>query len=431
VPLILGALKAGVGRVGNDIITVSPRMRRHTWPVKNKRTPPFHCLLILRVGCSQFASSSVVQYVRCTHQKPLDEIGACTVNNTPKFAWIPQKQGYTGASGCPTANNVLLLFGLALIPLVVVALARYLVPLTWARCRRLGTYNYPRLRLEAEHTLRATQVLEAALKQTLTAYLTAAAFQRKDIQEFTTLANTFVLFLARPRATPLIGALGLFKPWSQQGLAELLVDFTLTCIAGTMIGLEFGPLVTTRRPDLAAPDWEFMVLGGGAILLVAPAAILLLVGLAIILFCDTDKTEKRSSTSRFFHGFFAWALYVAGFGVMLGLSPILALLEIAAAIAVTIRSNKTDQGFGTAAFRMKELLCRCDLVPPFVYRLFLVSSWATCTGCWIFWLYYLNLERELFCPSGMDTAQLIWFLAPLGVDLLFWAFRVLTNDHGR
>jgi hypothetical protein len=63
-----------------------------------------------------------------------------------------------------------------------------------------------------------------------------------------------------------------------------------------------------------------------------------------------------------------------------------------------------------------------------LYVLFLLSSFVINVGNWLFFANYLKLEGELYCPSKLSKIIAIWILVPLGIDLLFWAFRSWTGD---
>lgn len=51
-------------------------------------------------------------------------------------------------------------------------------------------------------------------------------------------------------------------------------------------------------------------------------------------------------------------------------------------------------------------------------------------GNWIFFASYLKLEGEMYCPPSIGSVLALWFCVPLGVDLLFFAYRVWTQDVG-
>ena len=121
-----------------------------------------------------------------------------------------------------------------------------------------------------------------------------------------------------------------------------------------------------------------------------------------------------------------WVLGVAVAGVVVGLAPVVALIEMVVAVVARVKGgNGTSKG-GVGRFLAEGMSIDSSGFRLF-YRLALMASWGSAAGSWMFWVMYLKLEGGLFCPEGVVNAFVLWLLYPLGVDLFFWGFRSVTG----
>ena len=232
------------------------------------------------------------------------------------------------------------------------------------------------------YILRATAIFEAALKEIPAAYFTALLLQPNTFLGPSTLADTFVLLLLRPRNAFLIGILGTFEPWAGEGPAALAVDLVITCVAGTLLAVryKFGELLTLGGG--ADVSWDqhgdLVLLGAGAVLYVAPAAVMLLaslVGVLISSFCCGTGGKERSCAGTIF----AWALGAAAAGVVVGLAPVVALIEMVVAVVTRAKGGNNNLKGCFGRFLAEGMEIDSSGFRLF-YRLALMGSWGTAVG---------------------------------------------------
>jgi hypothetical protein len=290
------------------------------------------------------------------------------------------------------------------------------------------------IRLAKGYTLKASRLLESIGKEVLTAYLTSLVLRQNSPYGAPTFVDNLLIYVVRPRAAPLTGILGLFEPWSQVGMADLIVDGFLSCVAGTLVGIRFWWLVGLPPSNPFAPRQDLKILAIGSILTAAPTYITLLITLMhSCVACDDDRSNRKNVFAGTLLGVLVmWALYLAAIALFIALLPFIAIWEMSAAVIHKIRHRKDTPVEQAAAVarraRLTQPLTWTSKRVVAIYRYFLFSSWCINVGNWIFWASYLKLEGELYCPTEIGVTEALWLLVPIGIDLFFWAFRVATDD---
>jgi len=243
--------------------------------------------------------TSAIQYVRCTLQKPLEEVESCVTQNAIKVDWLPQIQTYTGATKCPDINVYLITQAVNLLRHVLSPfLSTILWPLLWVKMQNKfrvfqrkqsnkkevaelkefhklpncvntvptlaeqygGHPNLDFWILEKRYTLKATRVLQSIGRELLSSFLTVIVLDQAGIytDKISSFNEEISFYVVRPRPAPFLGLMGLFKPWSQKGLAELVVDGMLSFVAGTNVGIRYWGLVNHAPANPAAPVAELI-----------------------------------------------------------------------------------------------------------------------------------------------------------------------------
>jgi hypothetical protein len=292
--------------------------------------------------------------------------------------------------------------------------------------------------LAKRYTLKATRLVEALGKEVLTAYLTTLLVQQSATYTSSSFLENLTLYIIRPRAAPFIGLLGLFVPWAQQGLADLFIDGLLAYLAGTYVMIRFTsfpfpPFLLPPPANPAAPVAEVRTMGIGAIMTTAPAYIVGCITILISIWMTCHRKGEKFRFDILVVGalyYFVWALALV---VLVILIPVFALVEMTGAIMSTIhRKKKVETNLQNdpraRKSRWLEPLSIDRRSFRLIYRLSVLSSWCINIGNWIFFASYLKLEGELYCPTETSSVLAMWILLPWGIDLVFWAFRVLTND---
>ncbi|KAH0563362.1 hypothetical protein GP486_002069 [Trichoglossum hirsutum] len=420
-----------------------------------------------------------VQYVRCTLQKSPDDVASCVADNAVKADWLPQIQSYTGAKSCPDIDVYLVSQGLHILRHVLGSLISVLfwpwVVYTIARRfksfqrQRDGKKESAELRdfhqiskgseshldngwvgcnpwvLEKRYTLKATRLLQTIGREVLVAYLTTIVLSKSGTFGTSSFNEEISFYVVRPRPAPFLGLLGLFEPWSQKGLAELVVDGMLSFVAGTNVAINYWGLVNHPPDNPAAPASDLKNLAVGAVMTCIPAfavlAITFLVSMAMV--SDSDKKKPRrkedDGCATLIAGLCIWSLWLLAIAAFICVLPLVALVEMVAAAVVAIRKKGKNGGSGLGddddswpnavrRSRWEEPLTTTSGKFRVLYALFVLSSFVINVGNWLFFANYLKLEGEMYCPTEVGRIMAIWVLVPFGIDLLFYAFRAWTRD---
>jgi hypothetical protein len=422
------------------------------------------------------------QYVRCTLQKSIGEVASCVADNAIKVDWLPQIQSYTGASSCPDSNVYLISQGIRILRDVLGALFSALVwpkiihaaksRLKFLQRRRKGEKEATELRefqqlpkgsenrrpsiakeaascpefnpwaLEKRYTLKATLLLQSIGIEVLVAYISVLVLAKSGFSGTSSFGDEISFYVVRPRPAPFLGLLGLFEPWSQKGLAVLIVDGMLSFVAGTNVAIKYWGLVSPPA-NPAAPAPELKMLAVGAIMTCTPAfAVLLITFLVSMAMAPADGEEDCGCS--LIAGLCIWSLWLLAIALFICILPLVAIVEMVAGVVVTIRRKlKKRKNKAAGNDDAKDSGSRADVVQRsrweepltttsgkfrVLYALFVLSSFVINVGNWIFFASYLKLEGEMYCPAEVSSVIAAWILVPFGIDLLFYAFRAWTKD---
>jgi hypothetical protein len=254
-------------------------------------------------------------------------------------------------------------------------------------------------------------------------------------------------YVIRPRPAPFLGLLGLYEPWSQKGLSELVVDGMLSFVAGTNVGKRYYGLVNHAPANPAAPVGDLKNLAVGAIMTSIPTFVVLALTLlwSIGMAADSDddsrsnKKKDDSGCGTLIVGLCIWTLQLCLIGLFICILPLVALVEMIAQAIITIRRKRREKRGEVAPMeeenewmrtrsRWEEPLTTTKSWFRALYMVFLLSSFIINIGNWLFFANYLKLSGELYCPSSVSKITAVWILVPTAIDLLFWAFRAWTGD---
>ncbi|KAI9776414.1 MAG: hypothetical protein M1839_009611 [Geoglossum umbratile] len=409
-------------------------------------------------------SISAIQYVRCTLQKSPDDVSPCVSKNAVKVDWLPQIQTYTGAQTCPNVNSYLATQGIHILRHIIGALLPIFIwPTFLHKARQRFTFirrllpntaryipNFNPWVREKRYNLKATRLLQSIGREVLVAFLTVLVLEKSGHFATSSFNTEISFYVIRPRPAPFIGFLGIFEPWSQQGLAELVVDGMLSFVAGTNVALKYFSLVNNPPDNPAAPVAGLKNLAVGAIMTCIPAfavlAITLLVSMAM---ASDNKGKKRRKNddgcSNLIGGLCIWTFTLMVIAIFICLLPLIALIEMISSVINTIQRKRgknkkgqrapvdydNDLGLWSNIVRRspwEEPLTTTSGKFRFLYAIFVLSSFIINIGNWLFFASYLTLEGEMYCPVKFKKIMAMWILIPLGIDLVFYAFRVWTND---
>jgi len=431
-----------------------------------------------------------IQYVRCTLQKPPGGIASCVADNAVKVDWLPQIQSYTGASACPNIDVYLVSQGIHIFQHVFGTLFSILV---WPKVTRAAKHRFKSLQrqregkkesaelrdfhqlpkgsenrltsmgndaacrpdfdpwvLEKRYTLKATRLLQSIGSEVLSAYVTVLVLAQSGTFATSSFTEEISFYAVRPRPAPFLGLLGLFAPWSQKGLAELVVDGMLSFVAGTNVAVMYWGLVNHAPDNPAAPVSDLKTLAVGAIMTCIPAFAVLVITFLVSMGMTSENNKKKGRRDKddgfasLMAGLCLWSLWLAAMAAFICILPLVALVEMVAATVVTIRSklkkrkneangNGDDEDLDSwpdvvRRSRWEEPLTMTSGKFRVLYALFVLSSFVINIGNWLFFASYLKLEGDMYCPTEVGRVMAIWILVPFGIDLLFYAFRVWTKD---
>lgn len=307
--------------------------------------------------------------------------------------------------------------------------------------------------LERVYTLKATRLLQSVGREVLVAYLTVLVLSHYGLTTQSSLAEELSFYLVRPRVAPFLGLLGVFEPWSQQGLAELTVDGVLSFFAGGYVASRYWALARERPANPAAPYGELHTLAAGSVMTFVPDFVLFIVtflvalGLAAMHVDDgqgRDRKRRKEDDDGACCGLccgaaIIWSAWMAVLAAFIAILPLVGVVEIIATIVMTIRhKRRVKKGRIDGAWELWERK-RSSWEAPLTtdrprfrmfYYLLVLGSFIINIGNWIFFASYLKLEGEMYCPPSVASVLAMWVLVPLGIDMLFFAYRVWTQDIG-
>ena len=349
-----------------------------------------------------------LQYWRCTQQKPQNDVATCVEENAVKVDWIPQFQLYDGANDCPKTTSYLVRQGGAMLTEFFTSTMFSLLILRWQ--------NEP-LRSENRHVLKPINLLCSIGKVLLTSYLTVLINHKSHVTGILSVTEAFwqaiLLYTIRPRVAPFTGLRGFWHGFSEDGLADLFADGMLSWVAGTSLLRRYWYIFFHLPSNPAAPLAALRILGLGAILSSLPAFGFL----ALVLIVSFLK-------GGIYGGFPVFFFILAIITLFLCFLPILAVIEITAKIISRIRSLRKKTPRIPSKWEEK-LVANSGL-----YTLMWLSSIIINVGNWMFFIKFLQLQGDMFCPSEFNKVTAVWFLTPVLVDLIFFIIKGLTTPTG-
>lgn len=307
--------------------------------------------------------------------------------------------------------------------------------------------------VERVYTLKATRLLQSVGREVLVAYLTVLVLGRFGLATESGFAEELSFYLVRPRNAPFFGFLGIFEPWSQQGLAELTVDGVLSFFAGSAVASRYWSLSRHRPANPAAPyDPQLYTLAAGSVMTFVPDFVLFIVTFLVSLgLAARSMGEEQQNNSRrrddddgaccglCCGAAIIWAVWMAMLAAFIAVLPIVGVVEIIATIVMTIRhKRRVKKGRIDGAWELwqrKRSTWEAPLTTErtgfrVFYYFLVLGSFIINIGNWIFFASYLKLEGEMYCPPQVSGVLAMWVLVPLGIDLVFFAYRVWTQDIG-
>ncbi|KAB5567018.1 hypothetical protein GE09DRAFT_1219265 [Coniochaeta sp. 2T2.1] len=310
--------------------------------------------------------------------------------------------------------------------------------------------------LEKIYTLKATRLLQSVGREVLVAYLTVLILSQYDLATSSTFLEELSFYLVRPRNAPFFGLLGIFEPWSQQGLAELTVDGVLSFFAGSYVASKYWKLAREAPANPAAPYRpQLKTLAAGSVMTFVPdfvlfiGAFLVALGIAAVHLDDGQgdggrrkrkKEDDDGACCAMCCGAACiWSAWMAVLAAFIAILPLVGVIEIIATVVMTIRhKRRVKKGRIDGAWEMWERK-RSSWEAPLTterrgfrtfYYFLVLGSFIINIGNWIFFASYLKLEGEMYCPPRIGSVLAMWVLVPLGIDMIFFAYRVWTQDIG-
>jgi hypothetical protein len=275
---------------------------------------------------------------------------------------------------------------------------------------------------ETQWHLCASSVVKSAGKQILTAYLTILCLQNAGMAGFFSLDaavwDQLLFWVIRPRIAPFTGLLGFFEPFSETGLADVFADCLISWFAGSFVMANYWGMFNNPPANPVAPIQGLKLLAIGSLLSCVPAFGFLFLVMIIALI-------SSGSILYFFLGIFVGIGFIILVYLLL---PVVAAIELIAWGVVRILKclNKLPKNREKSSWE-QPLRLTSRKVFPTIYALMVLSSWFINVGNWIFLASFLELQRNMFCLAAFSKVAVIWYLVPLGVDLLFYSYQGLTQ----
>ncbi|RTE79016.1 hypothetical protein BHE90_006509 [Fusarium euwallaceae] len=282
--------------------------------------------------------------------------------------------------------------------------------------------------------LDATAALQVITKTLVTAYLTVYLLEKSGYQGDIVLQLVF--FAIRPRTAVIDGLMGLSSRWSRDAVAALGFDLWLSFLGGGYIYTFYWKHITASTNPLA-PVAQLKILSVGSMMMLAPSIFFILVSMlasCVVVMRASGCCGGKKNKSHILSGVLFWMFCCISITFVLAFLMFIAALEIIARSIMTVRKTKRNP-------ESNELLQKLVWEPFWgryisttsskfwvVYWLMLIMSVVSHVGSWIFFVSYLKLAGDLFCPTQSAEILCLWILFPLGIDAVFHLFRWWTRD---
>jgi hypothetical protein len=369
----------------------------------------------------------VIQYWRCTEQKPFDEVASCFIDNANKINWVPPIQPYSGAASCPNGTIYLVTTGMSvLVSFINTLMLTCLAPLLWKILKpyfkkcfgscfndhkfedNAATEESKIWEREKSYTLRAHLLLKSVGTEVLVAYLTVLILQQSGVAAVTSKKLAFwdaiFIFVIRPRVAPFTGVLGFFKGFSETGLADVFADNLLSWVAGSKILLNYWKFYSQAPANPAAPAHALKILATGAIMSSTPALLSFL--FLVVLALGLSKGDNRGTLSFFL----VFSDAVISIFIFIGFLPVLALIEMCAmvffAIRHKVRGDKVYSKRKPSRWE-KPLTTSLPYFRGVIYPAMVLISFVINIGNWVFFVSYLKIAGDTFCPGDSMAVEVL------------------------
>ncbi|OIW26015.1 hypothetical protein CONLIGDRAFT_684552 [Coniochaeta ligniaria NRRL 30616] len=309
--------------------------------------------------------------------------------------------------------------------------------------------------VEKVYTLKATRLLQSVGREVLVAYLTVLILGQFGFTTSSSFAEELSFYLVRPRNAPFLGLLGIFEPWSQQGVAELTVDGVLSFFAGSYVASRYWALSRGAPANPAAPySPQLYTLAAGSVMTFVPDFVLFIVTFLVSLgiaarnmgddYSNNRNNRRKDDDDGACCGLccgaaIIWSVWMAMLAAFIAVLPVVGVVEIVATIVMTIRhKRRVKKGRIDGAWELwqrKRSTWEAPLTTDrrgfrVFYYFLVLGSFIINIGNWIFFASYLKLEGEMYCPPRIGGVLAMWVFVPLGIDMVFFAYRVWTQDIG-
>jgi len=228
------------------------------------------------------------------------------------------------------------------------------------------------------------------------------------------LFKSFVLFSVRPRAAFFNALLGYIDAgWAHDGLIDMVAQILLSIFGGYFA--LFGAISANHTLNPARPDWWKTYLAGGALASLVTDCLLLYVAIMLLalglIFCGGWAVIMVMMVPPFW---FVWKM-------------------------VLYRPVKEIGYMGANVYRMMARKPRIeDPSSLFTFGNRLLSIWYVATmcvslilfiGCWMFWVGFLRLSGELYCPQDLGSMDITMIGFYAAVVLVRKLLAFLQGEH--
>ena len=282
--------------------------------------------------------------------------------------------------------------------------------------------------------LDATAALQIILKTLVTAYLTVHLLEKSGYQGDIVLELVF--FAIRPRTAVIDGLMGLSSRWSRDAVAALGFDLWLSFLGGGYIYTFYWGHITAPTNPLA-PVGQLKILSVGSMMMLTPSVFFILVSMLaswVVVLRASGCCGGRKNKNHILSGVLFWMFCCISITFVLAFLMFIAALEIIARSIMAIRKTKRDSESNTLLQKLVwepfwgRYISTTSSKFWVVYWLMLIMSIVSHIGSWIFFVSYLKLAGDLFCPTQSSEILCLWILFPLGIDAVFRLFRWWTRD---
>jgi hypothetical protein len=231
----------------------------------------------------------------------------------------------------------------------------------------------------------------------------------------TDMMKNFVIFAIRPRPAFFNALLGYYDSgWAPGGLTDMVTQIILSLFGGYLA--LFGAISATHTTNPMRPNWWKAYLAGGALASVVTSFVWIYIAIMCILLtfiCCGSATPLAYMA--------VLPLQIIWFTITSVLGQLKLIVQNFYHVIIRRRKYREVESEMVLTFNNSQLKTR--------YHFAMLTSLILLIGSWMFWVGFLRLSGDLYCPQELPQVDLIVISFYLALVLVRKAFAFLLGEQ--